>query len=94
MAHVSEHHSEKERKCYTRINGRVNLLVGRYSISVDNLLINLSKFICFNVSWGLNFLKRNFFQVDLKLLRVVRRCDSVFMFLPIISSKKLEFFKW
>lgn len=73
MAHVSEHHSEEEGKCYTRIDGRVNLLVGRYSISVDNLLVHLSKFICFYVSWGLNFLERDFFQVDLELSRVVSK---------------------
>ena len=93
MAHVSKHHSEEEGEGHACVDGWVDLLVRGHAISVNNLLVHLCKLICFQVSRRLNFLKRNFFQVNLQLSRVVSRSGSLFRLLPIIGIKKPGFFK-
>lgn len=54
MANISEHHTEQEGECYDREDCRVDFLVHRYTIGVDDFLEDVSEIICLYVCGRLN----------------------------------------
>ena len=49
VAHITEHHTEKERECDDREQSRISLLIPWDTVCVNDLLIDTCEFVCLNV---------------------------------------------
>jgi hypothetical protein len=52
MADISKHNTEQEGEGHNCEHSRVDFLVHRDTVGINNLLEDLCKSICFDISWG------------------------------------------
>ena len=94
MAHISKHYAKQKWECNAGENCRVDFFVCWNTIRVNNLLVNLSKLVSFEICWRLYFFKRNFLNMKFELTRRVRRyVDNPLFRLRTIKRFQKQWFR-